>query len=144
MLYRDPLSALLRVSPLQQLFREHLLAQSALNRGDWVEAAFVLIAPRANDHAQRAGQLYAAHLNEPADTHVKFAMVDVEGWIGALGAAGEDDYALALFRRYCDWQAIDRVIDETLGDPPGGSPHWQPCPNMLPLKPKITPVMLAA
>ena len=45
-----------RANPLQQLWREHLLAQAMLMRGDYDEGRFVVIAPRLNYHVQNAIQ----------------------------------------------------------------------------------------
>jgi len=113
-LFKNPLSALLRVNPLQQLFREHMLAQAALMRGDWAEARFILVAPRHNHLVQQGANLYAAHLAEPGPGQVPFLNLDLEQFIEALGWAGELDYAYALHDRYCDWWKVDAAVEEAL------------------------------
>lgn len=113
-LFKQPMSALLRVNPLQQLFREHLLAQAALSRGDWKEATFILIAPRHNHLAQQAARLYAAHLTEPGPGQAGFLNIELEQMIEALGWAGELDFAYALHDRYCNWLKLDGIIEEAL------------------------------
>jgi len=113
-LYRSPSSAVLRTPSLQQLFREHLLAFSALQEGGYAEARFVLIAPRHNHLVQQGARLYSAHLVEPAAGAVPFIDIELEQFIQALGWAGEMDYAAALHSRYTDWWAIDDVIEEAL------------------------------
>jgi hypothetical protein len=61
-LYRDPAAEALRRAPLQQLWREHLLAQTLLTTGLYDAGTFVLIAPKLNSDVQRAAATYAAHL----------------------------------------------------------------------------------
>jgi hypothetical protein len=113
-LFNNPGSALLRVNPLQQLFREHLLAQAALIRGDWSEAWFVLVSPVSNHLVQNGAALYASHLAEPGPGQVPFINLQLEQVIEAIGWAGELDLALALHDRYTDWTKLDHLIDEAL------------------------------
>lgn len=113
-LFKNPMSAVLGVNPLQQLFREHLLAQAALTRGDWKEASFILIAPRHNHLVQQAAHLYAAHLTEPGAGQAAFLNIELEQVIEALGWAGELDFAYALHDRYCNWMKLDELIETEL------------------------------
>jgi len=87
-LYKDPDHAALRVNPSQQLFREHLLAQAAVMRGDYAEAYFVQIGPRHNHLVQNAARLYKGFLAAPADGQVPFVNVELERVIEAYGWAG--------------------------------------------------------
>lgn len=109
-LFKNPNHAALRVNPLQQLFREHLLTQAAVMRGDYAEATFVLIAPRLNHLVQNTASLYAAFLNQPAQGLVPFVNVHLEQLVDAYGWAGAHDHALALHERYLDWGKIDEVV----------------------------------
>jgi len=109
-LYKSPDHAALRVNPLQQLFREHLLAQAAVMRGDYAEATFVLIAPRLNHLVQNSASLYAAFLNQPVTGQVPFVNVHLEQLVDAYGWAGAHDHALALHERYLDWGKVDEVV----------------------------------
>ena len=109
-LFKEPDHAALRVSPLNQLFREHLLAQAAVMRGDYAEGYFLLIAPRNNHLVQRAVSLYAAFLAEPGKTQVPFIIVELEQVIEAFGWAGHEAHALDLFERYTNWQAVDDIV----------------------------------
>ena len=109
-LFKHPDHAALRVNPLQQLFREHLLAQAAVMRGDYAEATFVLIAPRLNHLVQNSASLYAAFLNQPIEGQVPFVNVHLEQLIEAYGWAGAHDHALALHERYLDWSRVDEVV----------------------------------
>lgn len=113
-LYHEPMHAFLRVNPLQQLFREHLLAQAALMRGDWAEAHFVVIAPRGNHLVQQGCTRYASFLATPGEGQVPFRAIELEQFIEALGWAGARDEAVALHQRYCDWTRIDAVVEEAL------------------------------
>ena len=113
-LFKEPGHAALRVNPLEQLFREHLLAQSAVIRGDYAEAYFVLIAPRPNHLVQNAARLYANFLAKPGKAQVPFVNVELEQVIEAYGWAGQEVHALDLFERYANWQAVDEVVRAAL------------------------------
>lgn len=113
-LFKQPDHAALRVNPLQQLFREHLLAQAAVLRGSFAEAHFVLIAPQHNYPVQRAAALYTSFLAKAGKEQVPFIAVDLEHVIEAFGWAGEEAHALDLFDRYTNWQAVDDVVRAAL------------------------------
>jgi hypothetical protein len=113
-LYKEPAHAALRVNPFQQLFREHLLAQAAVMRGDYAEAYFVQIAPHHNHLVQNTARLYKGFLAAPNDGQVRFVNVELEQVIEAYGWAGEHGLATALWERYCDWWQIDEVIREAV------------------------------
>jgi hypothetical protein len=59
-LYVDPVAATLRTNPLQQLWREHLLAQSMIDNGLYEEGYLVVIAAALNYHVQDATDAYHA------------------------------------------------------------------------------------
>lgn len=113
-LHQDPMSPALRTGTLQQFFRQHMLAQAALLRGDYSEGRFVVIAPRFNTPVQSAIAGYRGHLNPPTQKQVGFGAWGLEEVIDQLGLCGEKSYADALRRRYCDWLAVDRVIEEAI------------------------------
>lgn len=113
-LFKDPAHAALRVNPMQQLFREHLLAQAAVMRGDYSEAHFVLVAPRHNHLVQNSARLYASFLAKPGKGQVTFANVELEQVIEAYGWAGKPAHALGLWERYCDWWKVDEVVRNAL------------------------------
>jgi hypothetical protein len=66
-LFSDPAAVALRTNPLQQLWREHLLAQSMIDNGLYDEGYLVVIAPALNYHVQDATDAYHAQLREPED-----------------------------------------------------------------------------
>lgn len=108
-LYRDPTEPGLRTNPLQQLCREHLLAQTMVDRGLYDEAVFLVIAPRLNSHAQQAAAAYRDKLVDPAGK-VPFRAVTLEAVICALAAVGEPAHATALHARYAAFERIDALI----------------------------------
>src|SRR3954453_486744 len=83
-LYGDPDSPSLRRSPLQQLWREHLLAQSMVEQGHYTEGVLVLIGPELNWRVQRAGELYRTQLAEASPARVGFASLTLEQVLVAL------------------------------------------------------------
>jgi hypothetical protein len=113
-LFKEPASALLRVNPLQQLFREHLLAQSAVMRGDYAEATFLLVAPANNNSVQRGADLYAAHLNSVLPGQVPFANIALEAFIAAIGLEGDMEYSFALHKRWCAWDRVHEIVEQEL------------------------------
>ena len=102
------------MNPLQQLFREHLLAQAAVMRGDFAKAHFVLIAPRHNHLVQRAAALYRSFLAKPDKSQVPFVEIELEDLIEAFGWAGQEAHALDLYERYVDWRRVDEVVRAAL------------------------------
>jgi hypothetical protein len=116
--HRYPGHAALRVNPMQQLFREHLLAQAAVMQGRYAEATFIVLAPRHNHLVQRGAELYASFLSTPVPGHAGFLNVHLEQFIDALGWAGAADEAFALYDRYLDWSKIDAAVDAALRDKP--------------------------
>jgi hypothetical protein len=64
-LFTDPAAVALRTNPLQQLWREHLLAQSMIDNGLYGEGFLVVIAPALNYHVQDAAEAYQARFVSP-------------------------------------------------------------------------------
>jgi hypothetical protein len=110
-LFIDPAALELRGPPLQQLMREHVLAQATIMRGDHSEGRFIVVAPAFNQPVQDACNRYAANLTPPGEGQAGFAMVTLESFIAALGEQGDEAYAASLYRRYCDWSLIDDEIE---------------------------------
>ena len=109
-LFKEPAHAALRVSPLQQFFREHLLCFASMAQELYDEAHFVLISPRHNYSIGRAAKLYSAFLKHGEDSTVPFHRIELESAIAAFAAAGDERYATLLYERYCDWEQLDRLI----------------------------------
>lgn len=130
-LFKSPLSAVLRVNPCQQLFRELLFAQAVIMRGDWAEATFALVAPYQNHLVQRGAELYAAHLTPKLPGQVPFVNLTLEQVVTAFGVAGEMGYAGALHDRYCAWDKVHDIFAQSLQL---HYPQWQ----LNTLRPQVT------
>jgi hypothetical protein len=109
-LYVDPAAMALRTSPLQQFWREHLLAQSMIANGLYDEGYFVTIAPALNYHTQAATDAYRAHLREPQEGKVRFVNLTLEQVIETIRHS-DQAHAEALHRRYCDFRLVDGEME---------------------------------
>jgi hypothetical protein len=109
-LFADPAAAALRTNPLQQLWREHLLAQSMIANGLYDEGYLVTIAPPLNYHAQDAAEAYQAHLREPEDGKVRFVNLTLEDVIEVIRLS-DPAHAEALHHRYCDFWLVDSKLE---------------------------------
>jgi hypothetical protein len=113
-LYKDPDSPILRSTPIEQLMREHALAQLAVDNGITPRAMFIAIGPHLNRHVQAAFVIYANELL-PIDgtdrTRVAFRHFTLESFIDAIDVAGDQETADRLWGRYCNFQ---RVYDAAL------------------------------
>jgi hypothetical protein len=108
-LYRNPDSPLLRSAPIEQLTREHMLSQLAVDNGVCQRAVFVAFAPRLNRRCTAAFVVYANELlpiDENDRTRVAFRHFTLEAFIDAIDVAGNQDTADRLWRRYCNFQRI--------------------------------------
>lgn len=119
-LFKEPRHVALRLNPLQQLFREHLLAAAAVRRGDYAEATFILIAPCHNHLVQRGAALYTAHL--AADAPIPFINIELEDVVDAFYYAGANDYAAALHDRYCAFEKVHALVARSVQPNENGWP----------------------
>lgn len=138
-LYKEPEHSALRVRPMQQLFREHLLCYAALRQKLYAETHFVLVAPRHNHRIERMQTLYSAFLKSAESGTVPFRYVELETIIAAFEAVGEDDYARLLYERYCDWARLDSLIE---GSITSSGRDWSVKP--APTRPELSLVANAA
>jgi hypothetical protein len=109
-LFTDPAAAPLRTNPLQQFWREHLLAQSMIDNGVCDKGYFVTTAPALNHHAQVAAEAYQAQLREPEDGKVRFVSLTLEDLIETIRLS-DKEHAEALHRRYCDFWLVDAELE---------------------------------
>jgi hypothetical protein len=111
-LFKDPDSQLLRSLALEQLWREHMLAQFAVDHGVTSRAMFIAIGPRLNRRVNAALRVYH---NELADVRgdlsnrVAFDSLELETVIKGLSEAGASEIATTLWQRYCDFDRVYRV-----------------------------------
>lgn len=95
--------AALHAAPLQQIWRDHLLAGALLAAGAYDEGAFVFLSPRANVACERALARYRAHLAHDAT----FRTWHLEHVVRVLArATDEAPWTAELEDRYV---AFDRV-----------------------------------
>ena len=109
-LFTEPAAAALRTNPLQQFWREHLLAQSMIDNGLYDEGYLVVIAPALNHHVQDAAEAYQAQLREPEDGKVRFVNLTLEDVIEAIRLS-DPAHADALHHRYCDFWLVDGELE---------------------------------
>ena len=107
-LYVDPEAKALRANPLQQLWREHMLAQALVSTGRHDRGVFVLAGPALNEDVGRAAALYRGHLAGAAD-NVGFEHVTLEALIDIIVEEGEPA-GTALRHRYLDFDPVHALI----------------------------------
>ena len=108
-LYQDPESPILRSIPIEQLMREHALAQLSVDNGVTPRAMFIGIGPRLNRRVQAAFVIYANELlpiEETDRSRVAFRHFTLETFIDAIDVAGDQSTADRLWQRYCNFQRI--------------------------------------
>ena len=107
-LFVDPNHPDLRAAPLQQLWRQHLLAFAMVHNGLYSAGRYVLIAPTLNRAVQEAVALYRTHLL-PGGI-VPFDVISFEQLIDAIRRSGGRDVAQLLHDRYVDFSDVDALI----------------------------------
>lgn len=130
-LFLDPEDELLYRPGLEQLRREHCLAQIAVDQGLASRARFVLIGPRLNRRVAASAKLYAGQLIAPigaSPDRVGFVHLTLETILAALHATGGAQHAGAVFARYLD---LERVAALAFGDTPPEPPSRAPTSVLL-------------
>jgi hypothetical protein len=119
-LYDNPDSLILRSPPIEQFWREHMLAQLAVDNGVTAKAVFLAIGPELNRRVQGAFQVYNGELIEPdrqEPGRVPFIPMTLETVIRTIADAGAVDQARALWDRYCDFDRVYRLsLQQLTGD----------------------------
>lgn len=138
-LFHDPFEPALRSNPLQQIWREHLLAQSMLDAKLFDEGCFVIIAPQHNYHVHQATSAYRSHLEPPEAHKVRFLEITLEKLIEVLRLY-DPEHAAALHRRYCDWWLLDGELE--LNAPKFGSFIRKP-KRSTSFDPQVAPAFVA-
>jgi hypothetical protein len=108
-LFIDPDAASLRSLALEQLWREHMLAQLAVDEGVTPRAMFLAIGPRLNRRVQAAFRCYANELlpeDDLDDDRVHFRAVTLEAVVDAIHQSGAVELAKKLWARYCDFERV--------------------------------------
>ncbi|MGE0047297.1 MAG: hypothetical protein AB7T08_16200, partial [Hyphomonadaceae bacterium] len=109
-LFTDADDPWLRRNPYQQLWRQHMLAQSMVDCGLYDAGRYLLIAPRQNNDVQRAARRYAKRVIEDP-SKVEFSSVTLEDVVEALRGAGAQGHARALHERYCDFTPVHDLVE---------------------------------
>lgn len=141
-LYRDPDSAILRSLALEQLWRENMTAQLAVDLGVTPRAIFMAIGPHLNRRVQAAFRVYEAELldaDQRKPDRVAFAPLTLETVIEAIAAAGASELAQALWARYCDLDRVYRLSMQEIAGTETTAPD-APSHTEAPIKPALPPV----
>jgi len=107
-LFVDPEHPQLRAAPLQQLWRQHMLAYTLKARGLYSAGRFIVLAPSLNRAAQDALALYRTHLL-PGGI-IPFDVISYEQFVDAIRRSGAREIAAQLHERYLDWEPLDSLI----------------------------------
>ena len=107
-LFVDPEHPALRAAPLQQIWRQHLLAFSMVKNGLYSAGRLIVIAPTLNRSAQEALALYRTHLLEGGI--IPFEVISYEQLIRAIKRSGAPEIAALLHERYLDFSAVDALV----------------------------------
>lgn len=86
----------LRLKPINQLWRDHMLAGSMILADGWKEGMFVVLYPAENTHAAAAIRKYQACLADAST----FASWTLESFVSALEAADAGSWVQELSGRY--------------------------------------------
>lgn len=108
-LYKDPSSPVLRDVAIEQLTREHMLSQLAVDNGVTRRAIFMAIGPQLNRRVQAAFRVYSNELLPVDDSdrsRVPFMHFTLEALIDAIDVAGDQVTADRLWQRYCNFQRV--------------------------------------
>lgn len=108
--FRPSSEAVLQVRPLEQLWRDHLLAGAILHHpgAHFDEGAFVLLHPEINEACRDAVQPYRDQLTAD-DT---FQVWSLEAFVEALEAACLEPWGGALKVRYLTFGRVDRAYQD--------------------------------
>jgi hypothetical protein len=107
--YHDPESAALRSTALEQLWREHMLAQLTVDNGVADRAVFVAIGPRLNRRVAAAFRKYAELLADKEaedELRVEFQPMTLEAVIEAIAETKAINLAQKLWFRYLDFPRV--------------------------------------
>lgn len=111
--YADASDNRLRTTPLEQMFRQHLLAYTMTGAdGGYDTGLFVLISPSQNRDVQLAAKLYSSLLKETVKSAVPFRHLSLESVIDSIDVAGNSDLASGLRKRHVDYSPVAGLIED--------------------------------
>jgi hypothetical protein len=97
----------LKACPLEQIWRDHLLAGAMLQAGGFDDGFFVFLAPAANEYCVEAVADYRRCLRD----ETTFASWTLEGVVEALRGHSDAEWVELFYDRYLDFAKIDRIHD---------------------------------
>jgi hypothetical protein len=106
--FKYPDNPMLRAAPLQQLWRQEMLAASMLQAGLYERGRFIVVAPVFNNQAQNAVALFRSQIADMAP--VGFDAVTLESFVDMIGKAGATEIAASLHQRYCDFEPVASLV----------------------------------
>lgn len=109
-IYKDPNAAELRASPLQQLWREHMLSRVMITGEPYSTGRFVVIYPKQNHQCASAVNAYKKQLASPEPQASGFQAVTLDDCVKALYDIGDQERGDAMFGRYLDFKRVDEAI----------------------------------
>lgn len=109
-IYNKPDSTALRGSPLQQLWREHMLSRAMIDNEAYSTGRFIVIYPSQNNQCAAAVNAYQKHLVSNNPEISGFQAVTLDDCVKAFRAIGDNETAAALHGRYLDFERVEQVI----------------------------------
>lgn len=108
--FKPDLVSGLRRKPIEQLWRDHMLAGSMLidTAAGWETGLYVFLSPEGNEACRAAVQLYRHHLTSAGT----FDSVTLEAIIAAIEAETDAAWIRELRDRYCAPKKIGRLLAE--------------------------------
>lgn len=108
-LFKDPDHPDLRAAPLNQLWRQSMLAAAMVQNGLYSAGRFIVVAPALNGRVWNAVAQFQSHLLVD-DPVVTFDAITLESVIEAIRKAGAKETASLLHERYVDFSPLDALI----------------------------------
>lgn len=109
-LYNAPDAPALRASPLQQLWREHMLSRTMIDSETYSTGRFIVIYPKQNHQCAGAVKSYQKQLVSSAPAVSGFQAVTLEDCVATFRAIGDHETANALHGRYLDFERVELAI----------------------------------
>jgi len=97
----------LRRPPLEQIWRDHLLAGAMLASGRWKSGLYVFLYPDGNVHCSRAATAYAECLTDRGT----FDTLSLERFIEVTGRHTNEAWIADVRDRYVGWEKVDVLLN---------------------------------
>ncbi|MBX3203594.1 MAG: hypothetical protein KF764_00935 [Labilithrix sp.] len=107
--FKPELVAGLRRKPVEQIWRDHMLAGSMLlASSEWETGLYVFLYPEDNEPCRAAVQLYREYLSDVRT----FDCVSLERLTDVIGAETDASWIRDVRRRYLAWEKIDTLASD--------------------------------